>query len=205
MTTRIGLLIIILSISISSVFCQGKKENSIDKEYFIGSTFFMLGNFDTNETPNYYQLNFGYRLTTKDVISIEAITWDYYEPLGIPYGSEKTDEKNNFLGKVEADGVGLSYKRFLWKGVYTQIHATAFRQTYRDMDDKKIQNGFQLFNTLRFGYHFKLFKNRMFIEPSIAFTSWPINTNLPNAFQIEEDRWNSFFLFEPGLHFGINF
>jgi hypothetical protein len=187
------------------VFCQEKNENNKDRKHFIGSTFFMLSNFSTNETPNYYQLNYGYRITPKDVISIEAITWNYYEPIGIPYGSEKTDANNNFPGKVKAYGLGFAYKRFLWKGVYTQFHSTAFKQNYMDKNNKKIQSGFQLFNTLRFGYHFKLFKNRMFIEPSIAFTSWPINTNLPESFQIKEDKWNNFFLFEPGLHFGINF
>ncbi len=205
MITRTILLTIILSISISSVFCQEKNENSKDKKHFIGSTFFMLANFSTNETPNYYQLNYGYLITPKDVISIEAITWNYYEPIGIPYGSDKTDKNNNFPGKAKAYGVGLAYKRFLWKGIYTQFHSTAFKQNYIDKNNKKIQSGFQLFNTLRFGYHFKLFKNRMFIEPSIAFTYWPINTNLPDSFQIEEDKWNNFFLFEPGLHFGINF
>ena len=72
-------------------------------------------------------------------------------------------------------------------------------------EDEKMQNGFQLFNTFRFGYHFKLFKNRVFIEPSVCVTWWPVNTNMPQSFQIEEDKWNNYFLFEPGLHFGINF
>jgi len=205
MTTRTILHLSIFFLSVSSAICQVAIKDNNYKKHFIGSTFFMLGNFDPNETPNYYQLNYGYRLTTKDVISIEAITWGYYEPQGIPWGAEKTDEKNNFSGKVKAFGIGLSYKRFLWKGVYTQLHSTAFKQNYLDKNNMKIQSGFQLFNTLRFGYHFKLFKNRMFIEPSIAFTNWPINTNLPKSFQIEEDKWNNFFLFEPGFHFGINF
>jgi len=144
-------------------------------------------------------------LTEKNVISFEAITWKYSDPLGRPYGSDYDKERSNFPGHVKAYGAGLAYKRFLWKGAYTQVHATAFKQNYLDMDDKKIQSGFQLFTTLRLGYHFNLFNNRFFIEPSIACTSWPINTNLPESFQVEEDKWNKFFLFEPGLHFGINF
>jgi hypothetical protein len=45
--------------------------------YFIGSSFFMLGNFipDDPNPPDFVQLNFGYRITPKDVISIEAKTW----------------------------------------------------------------------------------------------------------------------------------
>ncbi len=55
----------------------------------------------------------------KDVISIEVITWNYYEPIGIPYGSEKKDTNNNFPCKVKTYGVGLAYKRFIWKGAYS--------------------------------------------------------------------------------------
>ena len=74
-----------------------------------------------------------------------------------------------------------------------------------DEGDKKIQSGFQLFNTLRFGYQFRLFQNRVFLEPSIACTFWPINTNLPESFQVEENKYPNYFLGEPGLHFGFNF
>ena len=186
-----------------SLFSQS---DSLKKEYkhFIGSTFFMVGNF-LPDPPNYYQLNYGYRLSSKDVLSIEAITWEYNGPLGRQYGEDFDNINSNFAGSVKAYGIGLVYKRFLWKNMYAAIHSTAFHQNYLDLNKNKIQSGFQLFNTLRFGYHFKLFKNRMFIEPSVAITYWPINTNLPKSFQKEEDNWSNYFLFEPGLHFGVNF
>ena len=106
---------------------------------------------------------------------------------------------------MRAIGAGLAYKRFLWRSAYAQIHSTAFHQDYLDEAGRKIQSGFQLFNTVRVGYHFEFLKNRIFLEPSVAITSWPINTNLPESFQQEEDKWPKYFLFEPGLHFGINF
>jgi len=67
---------------------QIKKQECIEKRYFIGSSIFMLGNFipDDPNPPDFVQLNFGYRITPKDVISIEAKTWKYAWPLGIPYG-----------------------------------------------------------------------------------------------------------------------
>ena len=205
MITRTILHISIFLISVSSAFCQVETEEDNNyKKHFIGSTFFLLANLAPNP-PNYYQLNYGYRITRKDVISIEAVTWEYKGPVGKPYGPDFDNEQSNFPGYVKAYGIGLAYKRFVWKGAYSAIHSTALHQNYLDVSDKKIQSGFQLFNTLRFGYHFKLFKNRMFIEPSLAFTYWPINTNLPDSFQIEESKWPNYFLFEPGLHFGINF
>ena len=202
MITRSILLTIILLISVSSAFCQTEIEDNNYKKHFIGSDVFMLANL-APDSPNYYRLNYGYRITPKDVISIEAITWKYNGPVGRPYGQD--NEQSNFPGYVKAYGIGLAYKRFLWKKMYAAIHSTAFHQNYIDINKKKIQNGYQLFNTLRFGYQFQFFNNRFFIEPSVAFTYWPINTNLPNSFQVEEDKWPNFILFEPGLHFGVNF
>lgn len=189
----------------SNSFSQTSTDDVAPKKHFIGSTLFVLATPILDPSPEYFQLNYGYRITEKDVISFEAITWKYSGPLGRPYGPDYDDEGSNFPGHVKAFGAGLAYKRFIWKGAYAQIHSTAFKQNYLDMDNKKIQSGFQLFNTLRLGYHIDLFKKRFFIEPSIAMTSWPINTNLPDSFQVEEDKWNKYFLFEPGLHIGINF
>jgi len=43
--------------------------------------------------------------------------------------------------------------------MYGAIHSTAFHQDYYDLNNKKIQSGFFLFNTLRFGYQFEFFLN----------------------------------------------
>lgn len=196
----------ILSLFIfSNVISQSTSPVPDDKQYFIGSTLFVPFGWFVTPSPEYYQLNLGYRLDAKNTISIEAITWKYPAPLGIPYGSDYENEEHNFPGDVKAFGVGLAYQRFLWKGLYGQIHSTAMRQNYLSKESDKIQSGFQLFNTFRVGYHLEFFNNRLFIEPSVCATWWPINTNLPESFQLEEDKWNNYFLFEPGFHFGINF
>lgn len=205
MKSRTHILFTIVLLFISNAFSQVFDDEKESKKRFIGTTLFVLATPLLDPSPEYYQLNYGYRITPKDILSIEAITWAYHAPLGIPYGFDKSDVKNNFPGKVKAYGLGLAYKRFLWKGMYTQIHSTPLKQDYLDENNQKIQSGFQLFNTLRFGYHIKFLKKRIFIEPSIAFTNWSINTNLPDSFQKQEDRWNKYFLFEPGFHIGFNF
>lgn len=196
--------IIFILLMLASWSAQAQEEEVLERECFIGSTFFMLFNLvDDPEPPRYYQLNLGYRITPKDVVSIELITWNYYEPQGVPWNEKQTAP--NFQGSVQAIGAGLAYKRFLWSRSYVQIHSTAFRQNYLDESGDKIQSGFQLFNTIRVGYQFRFLKNRLFLEPSIAMTFWPINTNLPESFQVEENKWNNYFIGEPGLHFGYNF
>jgi hypothetical protein len=186
---------------------QTAKQEFIERRYFIGSSFFMLGNLipDDPNPPDFVQLNFGYRITPKDVISLEAKTWKYAWPLGIPYGKSFQDPEEKYPGYTRDIGIGLVYQRFLWKGVYTSIDAMNTFERYVNEDNGKIQNGYQLFMTYRLGYHFQLFKNRFFIEPSMAITHWPVKTNVPESFAEMEEKWPNYFLFEPGLHFGINF
>jgi hypothetical protein len=163
----------------------------------------MLLNLDsTDEPPNFYQLNFGYQLTKKDVVSLEVITWKYYAPLGIPW-EKMSEDSNKFPGHVYAVGAGLAYQRFLWGNIYSALHATWFKQEYRDIGGAKLGEGEQLFLTLRLGYHFKI-GSFAFIEPNVAVTHWPINRGLPSSFQTQEDRWGKFQV-EPGMHFGFPF
>ena len=191
-------------LALSAIFARAQNEGEPIYKNFIGSTFFVLANAFP-DPPHYYQLNYGYRITAKDVVSFEAITWTYDGPLGRAYGPDYGNPDSDFPGEVKSFGAGLAYKRFVWKESYVQIHSTAFRQNYLDRFGNRIQSGFQLFNTIRLGYQFRFFKNRFFIEPSIAGTFWPINTNLPESFQVQEDRFPKYFLGEPGLHFGFNF
>jgi len=190
---------------IGSVQAQSEEENPLYKKYYVGSSAFMLGNLIPTNRPDFVQLNFGYRITPKNVVSIEAKTWKYAWPIGIPYGSSFEDPEEQYPGFVREFGVALVYQKFWWKGMYTSIHAMNALQCYVDNDKQPIQKGYQLFLTYRTGYHVPLFNNRFFIEPSIAITHWPINTNVPESFAHLEAKWNNFFLPEPGFHFGLKF
>jgi len=70
----------------------------------------------------------------------------------------------------------------------------------------KVGSGFKLYNSYHLGYHLPLFKRgRFYIEPQLHVNHWPINTNVPESFSGEEDKWNNFFLIEPNLYLGIKF
>lgn len=77
--------------------------NSQDKKCFVGSSLFMLANL-TNDPPHFYQLNLGYRITAKDMVSIEFITWTYKGPLGRQYGEDFDNPESDFPGMVQALG-----------------------------------------------------------------------------------------------------
>jgi hypothetical protein len=174
------------------------------QRHFVGSSLFMVANLFP-DPPSFFQLNYGYRVTPRDAISVEATTWKYNKPLGIPYGDSFGDPAEEYPGTVRGIGVGVAYQRMWGKHLYSALHAQPLLQRYADDNGKHIQNGFQLFMTFRTGYQIPLFSNRWFIEPSIAATAWPINSNVPAAFAARDRLWNRYFLFEPGLHFGRRF
>lgn len=185
---------------------QYTNQDSIYKKHFVGSTLFMLGNFSSVNRPDFIQLNSGYRITGKDVISLELITWKYAWPLGInPFFNKsygKPEEK--FPGYIRDYGIGLAYQRFLWKGLYAAVHVMPMWQTFVNNNGNKVDNGFHIFNSYRVGYHIKLFKDRFFIQPSLGIAGRPYHTKMPDGFKEKDDKWSKYTP-EPGLHFGFNF
>ena len=176
------------------------KQNTAEQHHSIGSSLFLFGNLVPGNPPNFFLINYGYQILQNNFIFTEAITWTYYEPLG-SYGS--TDKE--YPGKIRAIGIGIGYQYFLWKKLYITAQSTQFHQQFIDLGNIKIQNGFQLYLQSRIGYRTEFFIKRWFIEPSIAFNYWPINTNFPQDFKDIESGEPNYFLFEPGLHFGFKF
>jgi len=199
------LAITIALISALTFSANAQYQNNTSKKHFIGSSLFILGNFSKSNTPDFAQLNLGYRLTPKDAISIELKTWKYAWSLGIPYGSSFEAPDLKFPGHIREVGFALAYQRFWWKGLYTGVHVMSAWQSFVSTESEKIDSGFQIFNTYRLGYHIKLGKNRFFIEPSIAITHRPYHTEMPASFRELDEQWPKFFYGEPGLHFGFNF
>jgi hypothetical protein len=189
----------------TNLIAQYSNQDSTYKKCFVGGTMFMLGNLFPTNRPDFVQLNLGYRITGQDVISLEVKTWKYGWSLGIPYGDSFEAPEEQFPGYIRELGFAAAYQRYLWKGMYAGVHVMNAFQKFVDNEGNKIDNGFQIFNTYRLGYHFKLWNDRFFIEPSLAFTHRPFHTEMPDGFKQLNDRWPAFFFGEPGLHFGFNF
>ena len=199
------LLGIFLAITSFSLNAQYSKTDSTFKPCFIGSSMFMLGNFLPEDRPDFFQLNFGYRPTEKDVLAMEIKTWKYHFSLGIPYGEDFEHEAYRFPGYIREFGFAVVYQRFLWKGLYTGVHVMNAWQHFINNEGDRMDKGFQIFNTYRLGYHVKLWKNRFFLEPSIAITHRAFHTEMPESFKVLDEGRSKFFFGEPGLHFGFNF
>jgi hypothetical protein len=199
----IGWALVMSSAQVSNA--QSTESANTYKRWFVGSTLLMLGNLDNVNNPGFVQLNLGYRITPKDVVFLELKRSQFAWPLGIPWGPSFDAPGENYPGHIRQRVLGFAYNRFWWKGLYTGVHAMNAFQKYRDENNNKLASGFSLFMTYRLGYQIKLFKNRFFIEPSIGLTHWPIQKNVPPSFQLVENKWPSYFGYEPGFHFGFNF
>jgi hypothetical protein len=199
----IGLIVLM----ISSLRAQYAATDSTHKRWFIGSSVFLVGNLSPVNPPDFFQINLGYRLTGKDVLTLEPKTWKYAWPNGIHpfFNKAYGNEEEKFPGYVREFGLSLSYQRFFVRGLYAELNVMPSLQHFFDDKGLQIDKGFQLFNTYRLGYHIKLFKDRFFIQPSIAITHRAFHTSLPADFKKLDDKWSKFIFGEPGFHFGFNF
>jgi hypothetical protein len=175
-------------------------------KFSVSTTYLTFTNFGPEETNIHMcEFHFGYKITPKDRIEIKIATWSLFEPMGIPWGPYKMQESEAYPGRLEESGIGITYQRILWKGLFAQIEILPLWKTYLDESEKKIDDGFKLYTSYHLGYHIPMFKNRFFIEPQIHCNYWPIDSKGPQGFEDKESKWNNYFLFEPNLFIGVNF
>lgn len=195
------------STSKTSTTIKSENINNTDSSYhkwYIGSTLYLLGNLDNVNNPEYIQLNFGYRITSNDIVSLRFKSSKYSWPIGIPFGPDFDAQGENYpgCGRILAPTIG--YQRFWWEGVYTSLYAMNAFETYYNANKKKIGNGYILYLDFYLGYQFKFFNDRFFFEPSIGISYWPLRTGVPESFKTVENKWPNYF-FQPGFDFGFNF
>lgn len=182
------------------------KDTVPSHKFSISTTYFTFINFGS-KSVSMYEFHFGYRITAKDKIEIKVATWRLFEPMGIPLWDPLLQKESEWYpGRIRESGIGLTYQRFLWKGLFTQIEILPLWKIYLDENKKKIGDGFKLYTSYHLGYHIALFKDRLYIEPQIHCNYWPIDTKGPQGFEEKEKKWNkNYFLFEPNIFFGVSF
>lgn len=204
-------LALFFAVSFTSMFGQNQSnqsiETSIERNFSLSTTYLSFANFGEEKTnTHHYELHVGYKLTPKDRIGIKLATWKMFAPMGMPMQEQLKFAENNFYpGRLRESGLGVTYQRMLWKGLFATIEVLPQMKTYIDKNDKKIGNGFKLYSSYHLGYHLSMFKGRIYIEPQIHCQYWPIDTNTPQSFKEKESKWNNYFLFEPNLYIGMNF
>lgn len=175
-------------------------------KFSVSTTYFTFINFGP-KSVSMYEFHFGYKITPKDRIELKAATWRLFEPMGIPFWDPLLQKESEWYpGRIRESGIGFTYQRLLWKGLFAQIEILPLWKIYLDENKNNIGDGFKLYTSYHLGYHIPLFKNRIFIEPQIHCNYWPIDSNGPQGFEEKETRWpKNYFLFEPNIFIGVKF
>jgi hypothetical protein len=165
----------------------------------VGTSAWMLANL-LPDPPEFYYLEVSRAVGERDALVIEPVTWTYGGPIGIPYGSSFGDATWDYPGRVRSVGLGLGWRRQLYRGLEASGRAIHFLQIYEERG-RAAQTGYQLFLQARVGWRWTV--GGLWLEPAVAFNWWPIERGRPASFRAKDDRWPSYFLFEPWLNLGF--
>ena len=149
-------------------------------------------------------------LDHKNIIGLKLATWRLFQPMGILWWDgllDKVDDGTEYYpGHVRTSGIGITYQRMLWKGLFATVEVLPQFQTYLDEQENKVGDGFQLYNSYHLGYHIAFGKSkRFFIEPQVHCQHWMFDNSAPAGFKELDDKWGSYFLFEPNIYLGVKF
>ncbi|MBD3628522.1 hypothetical protein [Cyclobacterium sp.] len=149
-------------------------------------------------------------MDNKNIVGLKFASWRLFQPMGILWWDgllDKVESGTEFYpGHMRETGIGISYQRMLWKGLFATVEVLPQYKTYLDEDNNKLGNGFKLYNSLHLGYHLAFGKKkRFFVEPQVHSQVWLFDTNTPDEFKALDNKWKNYFLFEPNFYFGVNF
>ena len=211
--TQLSILIFLIGIhqSFSQVNEKTQSLSSFPNDFRVSTTWLSFANFGEEKTnTQHYEFHLKYELSSKDIIGVKFATWRLFQPMGILWWDgllDKLDSETEFYpGRLKETGLGISYQRMIWKGLFATVEVLPQVKTYLDENKTKIGQGFKLYTSYHIGYHIPLFKKKyFFIEPQIHFQNWMIDTNTPAEFKILDDKWRNYFLLEPNLYIGVTF
>jgi len=175
--------------------------------YSISTTYLTFTNFGAEKTNTHHiEFHAGYNLTPKDKIGIKVASWKLFAPMGIQLWDPLFRKEGEFFpGRLSEKGIGITYQRMLWKGLYGSVEILPLYKIYLDEEKNKKGDGFKLYTSYHLGYHISIFKDRAYIEPQIHCNYWPLDTKGPSGFADKESKWVNYFLFEPNLYIGVKF
>ncbi|MEQ8925762.1 MAG: hypothetical protein RLO81_08085 [Fulvivirga sp.] len=214
-----NLLAVILFLSTLSVFAQNNsplgRETEVAHKYRISTPVITLpqlvmDSWDDRKHTQHIELHVKRNLDNKNIIGLKFATWRLFQPMGITWWDgllDKLETESEFYpGHVRESGIGITYQRMLWKGLFATVEVLPQFQTYMDLDGNKLGNGFKLYNSYHLGYHIAFGKKkRFFIEPQVHCQHWMFDNNAPDGFKELDDKWRRYFLFEPNIYVGVNF
>ncbi len=212
-------LVIILAFCTFGVFAQttpySAPETEVTHKYRISTPGITLpqlfmDSWNDRKHTQHIEIHIKRNLDNKNIIGLKLATWRLFQPMGIVWWDglfDKLESESEFYpGHVRETGIGITYQRMLWKGLFATVEVLPQFQTYLDEAGEKVGNDFKLYNSFHLGYHVAFGKSkRFFIEPQIHSQFWMLDDDAPAGFRELDDKWRSYFLFEPNIYIGMKF
>ena len=170
----------------------------------------IISGYSDRTSVQMVELHVKRNLDNKNIIGVKFATWRLFQPMGITWWDGVVDKIESgteyYDGYLRETGIGITYQRMLWKGLFAAVEVLPQIQTYTDLDGNKIKNGFKVYNSLHLGYHIAFGKKkRFFVEPQVHCNQWMFDNNSPEGFKEFDDKYGNVFLFEPNLYIGWKF
>ncbi len=170
----------------------------------------ILDSWNDRTSTQHLELHIKRNLDNKNIVGVKLASWRLFQSMGITWWDGLLDkietESEYYPGHVRATGIGITYQRMLWKGLFATVEVLPQFQTYTDLDGEKIGNGFKIYTSYHLGYHIAFGKKkRFFIEPQVNCMLWTSDNNAPDGFKQLDDKWRNLFLFEPQIYLGWSF
>jgi hypothetical protein len=190
------------------------EETQVTHKWRVSTTYIMtdliLSDWNKRTSNQMIELHVKRNLDNKNIVGVKFVTWRLFQPMGITWWDglmDKLETESEFYpGYLRETGIGITYQRMLWKGLFATVEVVPQFQTYMDLDGNKLGNGFKVYNSFHLGYHLAFGKKkRFFIEPQIHCNQWMFDNNSPDGFKQLDDKWRNYFLFEPNLYIGWKF
>ncbi len=207
------------SIDNDSAFAQINSTEGIETEiaykYNVSFPYFIIteplgGGWNDRKSIQMLEFHMKRNLDNKNIIGVKFATWRLFQPMGITWWDgiiDKIETESEFYpGFVRETGIGITYQRMIWKGLFATVEVLPQFQTFLDLDGNKMGNGFKIYNSYHLGYKISIGKKkRFFIEPQVHCQHWMFGNNAPDEFKQLDDKWGRYFLFEPNIYLGVNF
>ncbi|KPM47717.1 hypothetical protein [Jiulongibacter sediminis] len=194
---------------------EDKEEAEVTHKWRVSFPYFIVtdpigDSWSDRENTQMIELHVKRNLDNKNIVGVKLATWRLFQPMGITWWDgllDKLETKSEFYsGHVRETGIGITYQRMLWKGLFATAEVLPQFQTYIDLEGNKLGNGFKVYNSYHLGYHIDIGKKkRFFIEPQVHSQHWMFGNNAPEGFKQLDDKWRDYFLFEPNIYIGLNF
>jgi hypothetical protein len=209
------LVLIIGTLSASAQYSPTKENGEIGRKYSLSIPGIILPQlfekgWDDQTHTQHIEIHLKRNLDNKNIVGLKFASWRLFQPMGILWWDGLLDKVESgseyYPGHVKEIGLGVSYQRMFWKGLFGTVEILPQFKTYQDEEGNKIQNGFKLYNSFHLGYHLAFGKEKQFfLEPQVHSQFWVFDTNTPEEFESLDKKWKNHFLFEPNLYLGIKF